>query len=87
MGPRNCLGKKYVLVGSLSLFLSLSSITNANATGESSFAYLQIRVILCKLLWHFDLELAPQSAKWNEQNAHLLWEMKPLMVKLSHRKF
>ncbi|KAI0009074.1 cytochrome P450 monooxygenase-like protein [Xylariaceae sp. FL0662B] len=56
-----------------------------NCIGKN-FAYLQIRQILSRLLWHFDVELCAESENWAAQQAHLLWDMKPLYVKLSHRR-
>jgi hypothetical protein len=48
LGPRGCLGKKYVpTFPTLSLFI----LTNVN-----SLASLQMRLILGKLIWNFDIE-------------------------------
>lgn len=54
---------------------------------RDSLAYAELRVILTKLLWKFDLELASESQNWlEEQNQYLLWERGPLKVKLCRRK-
>ena len=40
---------------------------------------------MARLFWRFDLELQPQSAKWNQQKTYLLWEKPPMFVKLMPR--
>jgi len=46
-------------------------------------AYHEMRLVLTKLLWHFDFELADESRGWIErQRVFALWEKKPLMVSL-----
>lgn len=47
------------------------------------FAYNEMRVILARMLWNFDLELAPESEGWEKQKVFTLWDKGPLMVKLS----
>lgn len=44
-----------------------------------------MRQILAKVLWNFDLELAPESDQWSKQRLYTLWEKGPLMVKLTPR--
>jgi hypothetical protein len=42
----------------------------------------EMRLILAKILWHFDFELLPESKGWAEsQRVFALWEKKPLMVR------
>jgi hypothetical protein len=50
-----------------------------------SLAYCEIRLILCKLLFHFDLALCPESAHWTNQKVYFLWDKPPLMVILQDR--
>lgn len=46
-------------------------------------AYVKIRLILTTVLWHFDLELCPESNEWTaQQKIYQLWEKLPLMVRL-----
>lgn len=45
-------------------------------------AYHEMRLILTKLLYNFDLELCPESQDWANQKTFSLWEKHPLMVKL-----
>lgn len=45
-----------------------------------NLAYLEIRLILATVVWHFDLELCEESRKWDQQKVFNLWEKGPLMV-------
>lgn len=64
--------------------MSLSSIFSHNVllTFVCSLAYHEMRLILAKVLWHFDVELCPQSDNWIQQKLFTLWDKGPLMVKL-----
>lgn len=43
-----------------------------------------MRLILARVLYDFDLELAPQSEGWLEtQKAYSLWNKPPLEIKLT----
>lgn len=48
-----------------------------------SLAYAEMRLIAAKMLWSFDMTLDESSASWNIQKTYLIWERKPLMLKLS----
>lgn len=41
-----------------------------------------MRLLLAKFLWHFDLELLPQSLNWKDQKSFSLWKRPELMIKL-----
>jgi cytochrome P450 len=47
-----------------------------------SMAYHEMRLILAKVFYAFDFELAPESEDWKDQNTFILWQKKPLMCKL-----
>jgi hypothetical protein len=47
-----------------------------------SMAYHEMRLLLAKVMFNFDLELCPESEGWTEQEVYTLWQKKPLMVKL-----
>lgn len=47
-----------------------------------SLAWLELRLMLAKTLWHYDLELCPGMENWVDQKSYLTWEKGPLMVKL-----
>ena len=50
-----------------------------------SLAYAEMRTILARMLWNFDMELCEVSKDWNKQRIFLLWEKPALMVKLTER--
>lgn len=52
----------------------------------SSLAYHEMRVILAKVLWHFDLSLCEESLNWLDQKSYNVWEKPPLFVRLTPRK-
>lgn len=45
-----------------------------------SLAWHEMRLILAKTLWNFDLSLCQESKNWSDQKAYILWEKHPLMV-------
>lgn len=51
----------------------------------NSLAYSEIRMILCKVLFHFDVELSPECANWTDQSVYFLWDKPPLLVTLKDR--
>ncbi|EKG11555.1 Cytochrome P450 [Macrophomina phaseolina MS6] len=52
-----------------------------NCIGKN-LAYHEIRLVLANVLWHYDLELCPESEKWDDQRVYLVWDKNPLMCKL-----
>lgn len=61
-----------------------------NCIGRN-LAYAEMRLILAKVLWNFDLSLDEERMRrdgtpdWLKQRAFALWEKKPLWVKLTPR--
>ncbi|PKY05791.1 cytochrome protein [Aspergillus campestris IBT 28561] len=53
------------------------------ACAGKSLAYAETYLILTRLLWHFDLDLHPQCADWINQQAFVVWNKKPLLVRLT----
>jgi hypothetical protein len=53
---------------------------------QPSLAYFEIRSVLTRVLWHFDLELEDESRDWIVQKEYTFWDKPPLWVKLRHRK-
>ena len=44
----------------------------------------EMKLILSKILWNFDLELdEPRTGDWMKQKVYVLWEKPPLWVKLT----
>lgn len=65
-----------------SLILLREAAKKANLPTRS-MAYLEIRRILCKLLWTFDIEVCPESKNWTaNQKVYVVWVKPNLMVKL-----
>ncbi|RAQ47341.1 cytochrome P450 monooxygenase [Aspergillus flavus] len=56
-----------------------------NCIGRN-LAYAEMRVILARVLWNFDLELCEESTQWSDQKAYTLWEKPPLMCRLKLRE-
>ncbi|GKU08617.1 unnamed protein product [Fusarium langsethiae] len=48
-----------------------------------NLAYTEMRILLTRLLWKFDLELLPESKDWDQQDVFLLYEKRQLHVKLT----
>ena len=56
-----------------------------NCLGQK-FANTEIRLILCRLLVDFDIQLSEESReRWLDQRATTVWEKKPFMVTLQAR--
>ncbi|CAI7607895.1 unnamed protein product [Penicillium manginii] len=47
-----------------------------------SLAYAEMRLILCKLFWNFDIELDPRANNWDKAKSYIVWENRPLWVHL-----
>ncbi|GJC84584.1 cytochrome P450 monooxygenase radP [Colletotrichum liriopes] len=56
-----------------------------NCIGKN-LAWLELRLLLAKTLWHYDLEMCPGMENWVVQKSYITWEKGPLMVKLKHVK-
>ncbi|KAJ4389106.1 hypothetical protein N0V93_006568 [Gnomoniopsis smithogilvyi] len=56
-----------------------------NCLGKN-LAYIEMRLILARVLWNFDMKLADESKNWiADQKIFLLWEKPPLNVYLTPR--
>lgn len=60
------------------------SMGNRRCIGQS-LAYLEMRLVLARLLWTFDIEQDGEAWAWGEQKTWILWEKKPLNVRLRKR--
>lgn len=59
------------------------SVGPRNCIGQN-LAYAEMRVILARILWNFDVELCEESRDWIEKlQIYTLWKKQPLMVKLN----
>lgn len=52
---------------------------------SDSLAYAEMRLILAKVVYNFDMELADKETDWLRQKAYTLWEKPPLPVYLTPR--
>ncbi|OTA64804.1 cytochrome P450 [Hypoxylon sp. EC38] len=50
-----------------------------------NLARLELRMILARLIWKFDIELIPSSEDWFNHRAFIIWFRGSLMVKLTPR--
>jgi cytochrome P450 len=48
-------------------------------------AWAEIRLILTRILWSFDIELVKRTVEWEQQKVYVLIERGPLIVKLKER--
>ncbi|CCF41680.1 hypothetical protein CH063_11889 [Colletotrichum higginsianum] len=47
-------------------------------------SYSEMKLILARLIWNFDMELAAESRNWAEkQKIFILWDKGPLRVRLT----
>ncbi|ORY15952.1 cytochrome P450 [Clohesyomyces aquaticus] len=53
-----------------------------NCLGKN-LAYHEMRLVLANILWNFDMELCDPSMNWLDMKVWILWDKKPLMVKLT----
>lgn len=52
----------------------------------NSLAYAEMRFILARFVWNFDLSLDERSRNWmDHQQAYLIWEKPPLYMNLKPR--
>lgn len=50
-------------------------------------AYVEMRLAIAKVFYHFDMEIEPGSRKWlTELKTFFVWEKKPMMVRLREVK-
>ncbi|KAI5213461.1 hypothetical protein AUEXF2481DRAFT_701441 [Aureobasidium subglaciale EXF-2481] len=60
------------------------SVGPRNCLGKN-LAYSEMRTIMSKILWNFDLELCTESSFWMKQKVFFMWDKPKLMVKLKPR--
>lgn len=60
------------------------SVGPRNCIGQN-LAWAEIRTILVRLVWHFEMELEDDSVNWGNQKVFILWQKPSLMVRLTAR--
>ncbi|KAF9890508.1 hypothetical protein FE257_005913 [Aspergillus nanangensis] len=58
------------------------SVGPRNCLGRN-LAYAEMRLILARMIWNFDMEIAPDSRQWIEQPSFVVWDKGALNVKLT----
>ena len=76
LGPRGCIGKGLV---------TIIPTTYKGTDVVHSLAYFEMRSIMARILWHFEIELVDQSQDWTDQYEYGVWDKPPLWVRLQHR--
>jgi cytochrome P450 len=61
------------------------SVGYRNCIGQN-LAWAEMRTILARIAWNFDMELLNVGKDWKNQKAFVLWSKPSLMVKLTVRK-
>lgn len=62
------------------------SLGPRNCLGRN-LAYLEMRLILARLLWHFDFQTEEEHpGGWEQQKSWILWEKRPLNIRVKSRK-
>ncbi|KNG80574.1 toxin biosynthesis cytochrome P450 monooxygenase [Aspergillus nomiae NRRL 13137] len=56
-----------------------------NCIGRKYFGQREMRLILARVLYNFDLELDERSVNWNQQEIYILWNKPCLYVRLHPR--
>ncbi|KAI8632811.1 cytochrome P450 [Xylariaceae sp. FL1651] len=56
-----------------------------NCIGKN-LAMLELRLLLTKILYHYDIELLPECQDWIRQKTFITWQKPPLMIKATRRQ-
>jgi len=48
-------------------------------------AWLEMRAVLAKLVWHFEIELLDKASNWDKQKVFIFWDKPELLVRLKAR--
>ena len=62
--------------------MSLRSNKKDVKLNDNSLAYAEMRLVLAKMLWNFDLELMPESENWFPHEMVVIWNSPDLHIKL-----
>jgi cytochrome P450 len=62
-------------------------LTGPRSCLGQNLAHAEMRLILARLVWRFDMVLSSDSSKWmDKQRSYLLWEKPELNIALAHAK-
>ena len=82
--PSRWLNESNHFVSSVKGFHPFSTGTH-NCIGKN-LAYMEMRLVLARLLWNFDVSQDKELPKWEDQKTYMLWDKKPLNIILTARK-
>lgn len=78
LGPRGCLGRRYVL---------LDSRNNRQMLTGKSLGWMELRTVLAKLHYKCSLELVNTDLNWQDDSKmHTLWQKPKMKVRVSQRR-
>lgn len=85
-GPITALAKSkhlHALSANILAIVSMTPVLTMSPQKTNSLAYAEMRLILARLLWSFELEMLPESKSWDQQKTFLLWDKGPIQVKVT----
>lgn len=83
LGPRACVGQKLVFFSNLGKLTEGRNPANL-AFRLSSFALMEISLIMAKMHWMYDLDLVNKKLDWEGQShMHILWWKPALNIRFS----
>jgi hypothetical protein len=50
-----------------------------------SLAYAEMKLVLARIIYDFDFELADPGDDWFDQKVFTLWDKKPLLLRFSEK--
>jgi len=83
VGPRNCVGRKYGWPNPHNTLLHARSVNSLADIDLPSLAYAEMRLILARVIFNFDMRIADESRNWMDQKVWNLWKKGPLLVHLT----
>jgi cytochrome P450 len=60
-------------------------ITGPYSCIGKSLAYMEIGLVLAKMVWHFEWELASSACCFEQEKVYALWQKSPMELRLTER--
>jgi hypothetical protein len=90
VGPRSCAGRRFVAYHLLFFFFGFfqgyahHNFMVSNTDIRRSLAIAEMKLIISRILWNFDLDLPLESATWADNlKIYHLWDITPFYIKLT----
>lgn len=64
----------------------MRGVARSRLIWRQNLAYAEMRSIMARMLWNFDMELCDDSKDWARQKVFVLWDKPALNVRLKVRK-